>query len=79
MVVECRWRRGRTLLIDGSALRRGHRCVTLIIGGDCGQTLGRVEYLDASQGLSPNGQAVAPALRCGHVRTFRGASRDRRG
>jgi len=39
-----RRRRCRTLLIDETSLRRGHRYVTVIINGDTGETLGIIAH-----------------------------------
>lgn len=48
IAAERRRRRCRVLLIDETALRRGHRYVTVLINGDTGETLGIVKYRNAA-------------------------------
>jgi transposase len=48
VAVERRRRRCRTLLIDETSLRRGHRYVTVVLNGDTGETLGIVRHRNAA-------------------------------
>lgn len=47
VAAERRSRRCRTLLVDETSLRRGHRYVTVLINGDTGQTLAVVQHRNA--------------------------------
>ncbi len=47
VAAERRSRRCRTLLVDETSLRRGHRYVTVLINGDTGQTLAVVRHRNA--------------------------------
>jgi transposase len=47
LAAERRSRRCRTLLVDETSLRRGHRYVTVLINGDTGETLGIVRHRNA--------------------------------
>ncbi|MGH8911329.1 MAG: ISL3 family transposase [Acidimicrobiia bacterium] len=51
VAADRRSRRCRTLLVDETSLRRGHRYVTVLINGDTGETIGIVAHRNA-QALS---------------------------
>jgi len=48
VAAERRRRRCRTLLVDETSLRRGHRYVTVLINADSGETIGIVRHRDAA-------------------------------
>lgn len=60
VAADRRSRRCRTLLIDETSLRRGHRYVTVVINGDTGETLGIVAHRNSA---ALNGFLVAQGHR----------------